>query len=70
MNERYLTSDESFSDSRRLPLYQAKHSQGFGREEIDLWENPPDATSAMKQAIQHFKSKFCSDDPWDGTFTL
>lgn len=36
----------------------------------NLWENPPEATLAMKQAIKPFKEKFKSNEQWDGTFSL
>ncbi len=36
----------------------------------NLWENPPEATPAMKQAIQQFKDRFNSNEQWDGDFSL
>jgi hypothetical protein len=40
-----------------------------GQEE-NLWENPPEATSAMKQAVQQFKDRVKNNEQWDGTFFL
>lgn len=36
-------------------------------EGVNLWENPPEATPAMKRAIRTFKARF-KDEPWDGCF--
>lgn len=56
-------------DSRRL-----KSSAGQVAPEIrnreNLWENHPEVTPAMKQAIQQFKDRFNSNEQWDGDFSL
>lgn len=40
------------------------------RDEENLWENPPEATPAMKRAIQYFQGRLDSNEPWDGSFSL
>ncbi len=40
------------------------------RIEENLWENPPEATSAMKRTIEQLKGRFNKNEPWDGDFDL
>ena len=40
------------------------------RNEENLWENPPEATPAMKRAIEQLKGRFNKNEPWDGDFDL
>jgi len=34
----------------------------------NLWENPPEATEAMKKAIKTVKNTFNINEQWDGEF--
>lgn len=40
------------------------------RNEENLWENPPEATPAMKRVIEQLKGRFNKNKPWDGDFDL
>ena len=40
------------------------------RNEENLWSNPPEATLAMKRAIEQLKGRFNKNEPWDGDFDL
>ena len=40
------------------------------RNEENLWENPPEATLAMKRTIKQLKGRFNKNEPWDTNFEL
>lgn len=40
------------------------------RNEENLWENPPEATLAMKRTIEQLNGRFNKNKPWDTNFEL
>lgn len=58
-----------FKNLSRIKIV-ASRVLGESHNQENLWENPPEATPAMKQAIKPFKEKFKSNEQWDGTFFL
>jgi hypothetical protein len=65
-------SDQGVPSRRYSPNIKSSGSQllRIRQQEINLWENPPEASPAMKQAISKFKDRVKNNEKWDGNFSL
>jgi hypothetical protein len=72
MNEKYVGYEPQ---SFRLPSHkvQPMDSQCLSdakQVSVDVFENPPEPSSALKDLIGAFKNTFKEDAAWDGKFVL